>query len=130
MRPRTLMMPVNIARLSQAPNAAGVAGVSTSTPRSGDGPGEDAQIAVDRRDAVEAQRGAFFEPLERPESGKVAPDAEQLRRDVDEELVDQAFAHERAVQLVPGLDMQFVDAALAEIGQHRCQVDLSASPRN
>jgi hypothetical protein len=35
--------------------------------------------------------------------------AEQARCDVDQQLVDAAFAQQRAVQLVAGLDVEFID---------------------
>ena len=39
--------------------------------------------------------------------------AEQLGRQVDQQFVDQAFAHQRAIELEAGLDVQLVDLARA-----------------
>jgi hypothetical protein len=48
------------------------------------------------------------------ESRHRPPAAEQARRDVDQQFVDEARAEPRAVQRRPGLDMAFVDAAAGQ----------------
>ena len=55
--------------------------------------------------------------------------AEEARVEVDQELVDAALAHQRAVQAEAGLDVQLVDAAARQLLQHLRQVDLSVRVR-
>ena len=74
----------------------------------------------------DAKVEALRQRLERPERGQAATAAEQARCDVDQQLVDPAFLQQRGVELLAGLDMQLVDAAPAEVGEHRGQVDLAA----
>src|SRR5690349_17337272 len=88
MRPRPVMMPVNMAWIVSGQRAR-----------------DEAQVGVDALDAHEAQLDAVVQRRERPEGGELAADAEQLRRHVHEELVDEPFAHQRAVELVPRLDV-------------------------
>src|SRR5437867_12762753 len=78
--------------------------------------GNDPQVFADQFDARKAQWDSFAQRLQRPERRHLSPLTKQLRRHVDQELVDQAFAHERAVELVASFDMQFVDAAPGEVG--------------
>jgi molybdopterin/thiamine biosynthesis adenylyltransferase len=51
--------------------------------------------------------------------------ADQHRRQVDQQFVHAALAHQRAVELEAGLDVQLVDAALAQQAQQRGQIDLA-----
>ena len=85
--------------------------------------------APTRRHVDDAEIEALLEPLERPERGQAPAAAEQARRDVDEQLVDPAFLQQRGIELLAGLDMQLVDAARAEVGEHRGEIDLAAGRR-
>ncbi len=72
-----------------------------------------------------AQRRCVGQALERAERGDAAAGAEQPRREVDQQLVDLPGGQQRGVEAVAGLDMQLVDAAPAQVVQHRDEVDLA-----
>ena len=58
-------------------------------------------------------------------AARPAAAADQARRDVDEQLVDQAGGEQRCVELLAGFDVELVDAASAQVGEHRAEVDLA-----
>src|ERR1700722_4074907 len=72
-------------------------------------------VVADPVDGMEVQA---YAPLKRFRCDEIEHahrvSAKQTRRQINQQLVDTAFAQQRAVQLVPGLDVQFVDLALAE----------------
>ena len=127
MRPTPVMMPVNMRAIVAAPRRPRRRRREGVT--AGDA-GEQAQVGADaRRRRRMRSRARCVEPLERPERGQAAAAPSSLRREVDQQLVDQAFAQQRAVELVAGLDVQLVDAAPRQVGEHRGQVDLAGRRR-
>src|SRR6187431_1421963 len=117
MRPTPLTMPVNMRRLSPPGRYGGVAKASAAKP--------EAQVVAGPGEVDDAEIEALLQPLERPERGQAAAGAEQARREVDEQLVDQALLQQRGVELLAGFDVQLVDAASSKVGQHRGEIDLA-----
>src|SRR6185369_895806 len=133
-RPTALTMPVNMRRLSSPPTARAVTDASPRRGRSrvvcqGRRAQQQAQVVADASDVDERETECVVEPRERRKRGEAATVAEQLRRDVDEQLVDETGGEQRCVELLAGLDVQLVDLAPAEVGDHRREVDLAARRR-
>ena len=63
--------------------------------------------------------------VQRRQCGDAAARADQPRRDVEQELVDQIGVDQRSIELLAGFDVQLVDTALRQVGQHGMQVDLA-----
>ena len=80
--------------------------------------GRRANLVADALDAGPAQVDRILQPLQRAEGRQLAAGAQQARRHVDQELVDQALAHQRAVELVAGLDVQLGDTAVVLVIVH------------
>ena len=74
------------------------------------------------RRVTASQRGATILTLaasfQRPEAGHSLADAQQARRQIQQALVNQPFADERAVELVASFQVQLVDLAPRQIAQH------------
>ena len=113
MRPIACTMPVNIVRSSLRQHARDHAQVVADAL---------ARRATRRasRAASDAQRRLALEHAAR----RVA---EQRRREVEQQLVDEPRVEQRAVELRAGLDVQFVDAAPRERVHQRRQVDAAAA---
>ena len=67
-----------------------------------------------------SQRGQPRQPRD------LAARAQQNRRHVQQQLVDEPGAQQRAVELVARFHVQLVDAAPGEVAQHGCQIHLAA----
>ncbi len=65
-----------------------------------------------------------------PENKRPALVAQQHRRDIQQQFVDQAVAQERAAQGGAGLDLDFVDVALRQLRQGGVQVESVAVARH
>ena len=136
MRPTPLTMPVNMRRLSSPARSRGVAEVSAALHRQA---AMDARAAIGRRlrsagraaaaaGAVGAdgsmlvnvtpgpRRGARSARA-RPGRGRCRPGAARRRPATRR----PASREQRAVQLLAGLDVQLVDAAPAQVGEHRAR---------
>ncbi len=128
MRPMPLMIPVNIGRLSPLGRTLDRSCTSGASVQA-------AGRASSRRSSPigvidgEAQPRRVGESGQRAELGQAATGADQHRCEVDQVFVDQPLAQQRAVEPVTGLDVQFVDAAPRQVGQHGRQIDLAALAR-
>ena len=60
--------------------------------------------------------------------GHLSSFAQQHGSHVDQQLVDQARFEQRAVELVTGFDVNFVDVTLSQVLHHGVQVDLALWP--
>src|SRR2546426_10419294 len=104
MRPTPLMMPVNMPRLSQRLEVCAAVGA-----------GDQAQVFANAVDAHPFELQGVVQRCERAKGRHLAAGTEELGREVDEELVDQPFANEGAIELVAGLDVQLVDAPRGQV---------------
>src|SRR6185503_10406746 len=88
---------------------------------------ENPEVGADPIDTAERQLQALVERIEcRQVEHSLRRVAEKARIQIEQELVDAAFAHERAVQPETGFDVQLVYAALRERTEHSPQIDLAA----
>ena len=55
--------------------------------------------------------------------------AQQPGCQIDQKLIDQARAHQRAVEFVAGFNMQLVDLARCQVAQHGRQIHLLPTRR-
>ena len=88
-------------------------------------PCKDTQILADLLDLVEAQRDLAREVVQRRQVEHAAAVAEQAGREIQQQFVDAAFADQRSVEFGTRFDVDFVELASAELGNHARQVDLA-----
>ena len=86
--------------------------------------GAQAQVAPDRCRLDEFERYPLCQLGQRADRSQPHAGTEQLGRQIQQQLVDQALAQQAAVELVAGLDMQLVDAAAGQVLQQLGQIDL------
>src|SRR5574343_387638 len=115
MRPTAVMIPVNIPLFSQGMGRPAAPGSENRGSEAVTSPdlGPQAQVRADAGAVQEFEFHRFVECGQRPDVHHAPPGTQQLGGQVDQELVHQALAHQRAVELVAGLDMHLVDLATA-----------------